>query len=192
MSLLIQTENKADLLDIVIMVILYAEINCGDPGTPTNGDTMGTLVRAGTSNDLALDTTLGAIVNHTCDEGFEIQGAMERECLPSGEWSEPLPSCIGKVKNLLLHGHDIYLVRVADCGNPGIPENGNTSVTVTTAGALVNHTCNTGFILRGAAQRECLPNGNWSEPLPVCVGKMLRLYHISACIIYSQLIAGES
>jgi len=64
---------------------------------------------------------------------------------------------------------------VADCGDPGTPQNGGTSVTVTTVGGVVNHTCDDGFVLRGATQRECMPNGEWSEPLPMCVGKMIRL-----------------
>ena len=79
--------------------MLYAEIICDDPGRPVNGNTMGTLVRAPPSDVLALDTTLGAIVNHTCDEGFVLQGAMERECLSTREWSDPLPTCIRKITN---------------------------------------------------------------------------------------------
>ena len=61
---------------------------------------MGTLVPTGPSDTLALDTSLGAVVNHTCDDGFVLQGAMERECLPSGEWSAPLPTCVGKMIKL--------------------------------------------------------------------------------------------
>ena len=57
-----------------------------------------------------------------------------------------------------------------------MPENGDTMVTDTTVGEIANHTCNDGFVLRGAIQRECLPNGEWSEPLPMCVGKMIIAY----------------
>ena len=46
---------------------------------------------------MTLDTTLGAVVNHTCDDGFVLQGAVERECLSNGDWSEPLPTCVGKI-----------------------------------------------------------------------------------------------
>jgi len=68
---------------------------------------MGTLIRASTSDDLVLDTSLGAIINHTCNKGFVLQGAMERECLPAGTWSQPLPLCIGKMTILLTHSYDI-------------------------------------------------------------------------------------
>ena len=64
---------------------LYAHtVNCGYPGKPSNGDTMVTV------------TTFGSIVNHTCNEGYELIGANERECLANGSWSAPLPSCQSK------------------------------------------------------------------------------------------------
>ena len=59
-------------------------VNCGDPGTPSNGDTEGTV------------TTFGSIVNHTCNEGYELNGANERECLANRSWSAPLPTCNSK------------------------------------------------------------------------------------------------
>ena len=43
--------------------------------------------------------------------------------------------------------------------------------TTTTFGSIVNHTCDTGYNLDGASQRECLANETWSEPLPTCVSK---------------------
>lgn len=54
-----------------------------DPGSPVNGDTMGT------------STTVGSTVTHSCDSGYVLVGASERVCLPNATWSEPLPSCIG-------------------------------------------------------------------------------------------------
>ena len=135
---------------------------------------MGTLVRASPSDDLVLNTTLGAVVNHTCDEGFVLQGVIERECLLTGEWSEPLPTCVGKFANF--NCNLILYCITADCGDPGVPQNGSTSVTDTTEGAITNHTCNVGFVQRGAMQRECLPNGEWSEPLPFCAGNIMKLH----------------
>lgn len=58
---------------------------CGDPGVPANGNTIGT------------SFSVGSVVMHTCDSGFVLMGATERECLPDGRWSEPLPSCIGNL-----------------------------------------------------------------------------------------------
>jgi len=56
---------------------------------------MGTMV--GPPDAMILDTSLGAVVNHSCIDGFVLQGAVERVCLPNGTWSEPLPDCIGKI-----------------------------------------------------------------------------------------------
>ena len=61
---------------------------------------------------------------------------------------------------------------VVDCGDAGTPANGGTMQTTTTFGSIVNHTCNEGFNLTGADQRECLANGSWSAPLPTCVSKL--------------------
>jgi len=41
-------------------------------------------------------TTVGSVANHTCDEGYVLVGADERECLPTGMWSAPLPTCNSK------------------------------------------------------------------------------------------------
>jgi len=58
---------------------------------------MGTMV--GPPDAMILNTSLGAVVNHSCIEGFELQGEIERVCLPNETWSAPLPMCIGKTKN---------------------------------------------------------------------------------------------
>ena len=73
------------LMYMQITNCLYAHtVNCGDPGTPSNGYTMVTV------------TTFGSIVSHNCDVGYALIGANERECLANGSWSAPLPSCQSK------------------------------------------------------------------------------------------------
>ena len=67
------------------MILLYAAVDCGDPGEPQNGDTV------------VSTTTLGSVVTHTCDRGFVLSGARRRVCLPNGTWSEPPPSCVGNL-----------------------------------------------------------------------------------------------
>ena len=64
---------------------LCAAVNCGNPGEPVNGDTLGTT------------TTLDSVVTHTCDRGYVLSGARRRVCLPNGTWSQPLPSCVGNL-----------------------------------------------------------------------------------------------
>ena len=70
---------------------LYIVITCGDPGIPVNGNTIGD------------DFTFGSVVNHTCNEGFVLDGAGQRQCISpdniTGMWSAPLPICNSKPKN---------------------------------------------------------------------------------------------
>ena len=69
------------------------------------------------------------------------------------------------------------------CGDPGVPQNGNTFVISVSVGSIVNHTCNIGYNLEGADQRECLSNGNWSELLPMCISKFIT-YKFLATVYY--------
>ena len=68
------------------MILLV--IDCGDPGVPVDGSTVGT------------STTFGSVVTHTCNEGFLLDGEDRRECesddLIKGMWSAPLPTCDSK------------------------------------------------------------------------------------------------
>ena len=48
------------------------------------------------------------------------------------------------------------------------PSNGDIAITMTTPGATVSYSCNTGYILDGAMTRTCLENGTWSDSDPVC------------------------
>ena len=137
----------------------FSESDCGDPGTPANGSTFG-------------DTyTVGSTVNHTCNMGFELVGSSQRECLVNASWSGSLPTCESKSINaqLLLVTRRFHIV--IDCGDPGRPVDGTTTGTSTTFRSVVNHTCNEGFLLSGAAQRVCLSSAMWSAPLPNCTGK---------------------
>ena len=62
-------------------------INCGDPGTPTNGQ------RSLSS------TTYNSVVTYTCDVGYTLQGSNSRTCQSSGQWSGSVPQCIGMLVN---------------------------------------------------------------------------------------------
>ena len=134
---------------------------------------MGTLVSVGTTDIRGLSTTFGSVVNHTCNEGFRLEGEFERVCLSNGSWSAPLPTCECKQPSLRLpnSNDNNWFNIVVDCGNPGTPINGDTSVTTTIVGSLANHTCDDGFLLDGAIQRECLLDGSWSPDLPTCIRK---------------------
>ena len=61
----------------------YSAIDCGDPGTPTNGQ-----------RSLS-KTTPGRAVAYTCDVGYALQGSSSRTCQPNGQWSGSVPQCNG-------------------------------------------------------------------------------------------------
>ena len=56
--------------------------NCGDPGTPRNGQ------RSLSS------TTYNSVVTYTCDVGYSLQGTNSRKCLYTGWWKGSVPSAV--------------------------------------------------------------------------------------------------
>ena len=72
------------------MFTIAAAIFCGNPGTPGNGSTTVT------------SDTVGSIARHFCDEGFNLEGLSQRECLANGSWSGSLPTCKSKQLSLSL------------------------------------------------------------------------------------------
>ena len=60
---------------------LFAAVNCGNPGTPSNGR------RTGSS------TTYNSVVRYTCNTGYTWQGSNRRTCQFNGQWSGSLLRC---------------------------------------------------------------------------------------------------
>ena len=63
---------------------LFVVVNCGDPGTPTNGTITGSTF------------TFPNTVTYTCNVGFNLIGNRSRRCLSGGQWSGGLPTCQSK------------------------------------------------------------------------------------------------
>ena len=61
--------------------LFFTVVDCGDPGTPTNGQ------RSLSS------TTYNSVVNYTCDVGYTLQGANSRTCQSDGQWSGSAAQC---------------------------------------------------------------------------------------------------
>ena len=72
-------------------ISLLLAVDCGDPGTPTNGQ------RSLSS------TTYNSVVTYTCDVGYTLQGSNSIKCLYTGQWKGSVPLCIGKSAKNLLH-----------------------------------------------------------------------------------------
>ena len=55
-----------------------------------------------------------------------------------------------------------------DCGNPGVPVNGNVWAGSTSLGSIVKYKCDPSFQLVGESYRVCQISGLWSGVLPIC------------------------
>ena len=62
-----------------------AVINCGDPGTLSNGQ------------HTLSSTTYNSVVTYTCDVGYTLQGSNSRTCQSDGQWSGSIPQCNRKL-----------------------------------------------------------------------------------------------
>ena len=71
----------------------------------------------------------------------------------------------------------LYLSDVAaemdNCGYPGEPANGKTSVSSDefNIGDVINMQCDPGYQLQGSSDRTCEANGDWSGDPPECISK---------------------
>ncbi|KAL9961653.1 hypothetical protein ACROYT_G030641 [Oculina patagonica] len=88
-------------------------VNCGDPGSPINGQKLGTRHWTGQS------------VSFICHPGYRLIGPTIRKCLPSGNWSGIQPSChktcppLESLKHGHTHGQQYEGKRVSFTCNPG-------------------------------------------------------------------------
>ena len=78
---------------------LFPVVNCGNPGTPSNGR------RTGSS------TTYNSVVTYTCNTGYTLQGSNRRTCQSNGQWSGSLPRCNRKFCFVLIvSGYILYIL----------------------------------------------------------------------------------
>ncbi|KAI8512244.1 CUB and sushi domain-containing protein 2 [Branchiostoma belcheri] len=91
-------------------------------------------------------------VTFACNPGYVLNGDAAATCQADGTWSNPAPTCTP-----------------VECPALTAPTNGAVSPT----GAVsypdsVTFTCNTGYVLTGAAAATCQADGTWSNPAPTC------------------------
>ena len=75
-----------------IILLCFASVNCGDPGTPANIMETGALQ----------DTLEGSIVTYACETAFEMVGNHTQTCeltLNGAFWSYARPHCISSGRN---------------------------------------------------------------------------------------------
>ncbi|KAG7173717.1 Locomotion-related protein Hikaru genki-like 2 [Homarus americanus] len=94
------------------------------------------------------------VVVFSCVPGSSLVGAQQIKCLPSGNWSAPIPRCEN------IECPDVRL-NVSRSG-PRLTMIGRG------VGGRVLFTCPRGHSLKGADQAVCQESGEWSTPPPTC------------------------
>ncbi|XP_013785896.1 protein lev-9-like, partial [Limulus polyphemus] len=114
---------------------------------------------------------VGTIVSYVCEYGYknaithalsEARDASQSQCqMNSNEnpyWTEPSLDC-----------------KPVKCGDPGVPKNGRYLDFIFTFPHGVKFQCDKGYELVGRREIFCLPNGDWSSPVPDCELKQCPL-----------------
>ena len=114
-------------------------VDCSDPGVPDNGQAHGNIY------------TYTSIVTFSCNTGYNLSNNHGIECLSDGQWNASNPTC-----------------DPVNCGNPGVPENGQAHGDVYTYNSVINYTCNEGFLINGSHSIVCLPSGHWNGSRSTC------------------------
>lgn len=93
-------------------------------------------------------------VIYKCNEGFEMLGRAMLTCDIDERWNGPPPRC-----------------ELIECDAlPASVQNAKIlTPNGTTFGSKADILCPTGFEVDGPSQISCLPNGQWSDPIPTCV-----------------------
>ena len=142
--------------------MLFYIADCGMPEIPSNGM-------------VSYNSTVeGSMANYTCDEGYILDGVVQRICEENGRWSGDV-QCQRKLIGITTTIALIKICLAVDCGAPPIPTNGGIIAPSTTFGAVMTHTCDSGFVLCGENNRTCQSNRSWSGSTPNCTSK--------ACIV---------
>lgn len=101
---------------------------------------------------IAVDSnSYGEAMVFDCNEGFSIDGNDTLLCEEDGEWNGDMPQCLPVI-----------------CEDLAIPHNGSVQSTGVSFGSQVVYTCDDGFELVGTSVTECVSQGVWSHPPPVC------------------------
>uniref|UniRef100_A0A8D2Q3N1 Sushi domain-containing protein n=1 Tax=Zosterops lateralis melanops TaxID=1220523 RepID=A0A8D2Q3N1_ZOSLA len=105
------------------------------------------------------ELTSGSRCDFQCSEGYVLEGSSSTECLPQGQWSQPVPKC-----------------RVIQCDPLSSPENGYMDCShgagIFTYNTSCHFRCLEGWSLNGSRILECSYSGTWSASLPTCEGML--------------------
>ncbi|XP_072244865.1 complement factor H-like [Leuresthes tenuis] len=93
-----------------------------------------------------------------CSGDFQLKGSEEIQCLQSGQWNSPFPTCAENTCEIgVIHPH-LFVA--------GLPP---TSQSIA-AGHKLRFQCSGDFQLKGSEEIQCLQSGQWNSPFPTCAG----------------------
>ncbi|XP_052833673.1 sushi, von Willebrand factor type A, EGF and pentraxin domain-containing protein 1 [Octopus bimaculoides] len=96
--------------------------------------------------------TYQSVVNYECNSGFKLTGSSQQVCTENATWSDKEPTC----KAIL-------------CDSPShFISNGRMHGVNFSYGAVVNYSCDSGYLSSDKMNRSCQANGEWDTPVPVC------------------------
>lgn len=155
--------------------------------------------------------------NFSCEEGFVLKGPDMLQCGASGEWDGQEPICEGEGFILLPYLHSqrvaVFLcsvlwpymgwftarsasISVVKC--QAVPQSEGSLMncshhdTELKYKSTCDFACAKGYTLRGSPQIQCLSDGHWSQPIPVCEGKRQRsdspvIYFGYRCYMHARI-----
>eukprot|EP00057_Strongylocentrotus_purpuratus_P020150 XP_011674624.1 PREDICTED: uncharacterized protein LOC105443298 [Strongylocentrotus purpuratus] len=131
---------------------------CGDPGAPSHG------TRSPGDRSTFLD---GAVIQFSCDPGYELEGATEITCQPDGSWDGVKPLCA-----------------VISCGDqpPAVLKALITDISHIFRGTAV-YTCNEGSWASGNPLSHCQADATWSQPDFQCKDFTIPIGSVFAVVI---------
>lgn len=90
-------------------------------------------------------------VKYDCQEGYKLRGDETMYCVGMNSWNGSAPLCT-----------------IVTCGDPPRLPMGSVEYDSIVFGSKAFYSCYAGFSLDGTSYLQCLANGSWSIPLPVC------------------------
>uniref|UniRef100_A0A8C7FU47 Uncharacterized protein n=2 Tax=Oncorhynchus kisutch TaxID=8019 RepID=A0A8C7FU47_ONCKI len=107
----------------------------------------------------------GSDVTISCFKGNLLKGPARIKCSRSGEWMEKIPQCVPE------GGEPQVVPAEVTCPAPSVANGVKLSETVSVYRVRdsVTLVCSEGFLLTGAQQLTCGPDGQWQPELPLCL-----------------------
>ncbi|XP_051042093.1 P-selectin isoform X1 [Phodopus roborovskii] len=121
---------------------------------------------------------VGSTCHFSCNKDFELVGSNTVECMASGRWSAPPPTCKGVTS---LPSPEVH------CPALNTPGQGKMSCRHHLGSFGPNTTCyfgcKTGFTLRGANLLRCRTSGQWTAVTPACRAIKCSELHIDTPVL---------